>query len=90
MLTPEAFNALLKTLEEPPPNIVFILATTDSHKIPIPLRADVKDLTFEDYLMTMLLIEIEICDSENIETEQEVLEIIARISWGAKRCRKLT
>ena len=86
MLTPEAFNALLKTLEEPPPNIVFILATTDSHKIPDTIKSrcqrfDFRRLSDDDVIDRL----IEICDSENIETEQEVLEIIARISWGSLR-----
>ena len=86
MLTPEAFNALLKTLEEPPPNIVFILATTDSHKIPETIKSrcqrfDFRRLSDDDVIDRL----IEICDSESIETEQPVLEIIARISWGSLR-----
>jgi len=86
MLTPEAFNALLKTLEEPPPNIVFILATTDSHKIPDTIKSrcqrfDFRRLSDDDVIDRL----IEICDSEKIETEQEVLDIIARISWGSLR-----
>ena len=53
MLTKEAFNALLKTLEEPPNNVVFVLATTDSHKIPETilsrtLRFDFKKISILD------------------------------------------
>ena len=86
MLTAEAFNALLKTLEEPPPNIVMILATTDAHKLPATIvsrcqRYDFKRLSNEDVIERL----IEVCESENVETEPSVLEMIARAAWGSLR-----
>ena len=86
MLTTEAFNALLKTLEEPPPNIVMILATTDAHRLPATVisrcqRFDFKRLSNEDVIQRL----IEVCDAENIETEPAVLEMIARSAWGSLR-----
>ena len=86
MLTPEAFNALLKTLEEPPPNIVMILATTDAHKVPPTIisrcqRFDFKRLSNDDVIERL----IEVCEAEEIEAEPAVLEMIARIAWGSLR-----
>ena len=86
MLTEFAFNALLKTLEEPPPNIVMILATTDAHKVPATIisrcqRFDFKRLSNDDVIEKL----IEICDAEGIEAEPGVLEMIARIAWGSLR-----
>ena len=86
MLTTEAFNALLKTLEEPPPNIVMILATTDAYRLPATVvsrcqRFDFKRLSNEDVINRL----IEVCDAEEIETEPVVLEMIARSAWGSLR-----
>ena len=86
MLTPEAFNALLKTLEEPPPNIILILATTDAHKLPATIisrcqRFDFKRLTNDDVIERL----IEVCEVEKIEAEPAVLEMIARTAWGSLR-----
>lgn len=86
MLTTEAFNALLKTLEEPPPNIVMILATTDAHRLPATVvsrcqRFDFKRLSNDDVIHRL----VEVCDAEEIETEPAVLEMIARSAWGSLR-----
>ena len=86
MLTDAAFNALLKTLEEPPPNIVMILATTDAHKIPATIisrcqRFDFKRLSNDDVIERLL----EVCEVEGIEAEPPVLEMIARTAWGSLR-----
>ena len=86
MLTPEAFNALLKTLEEPPPRIVMILATTDAQKLPATVisrcqRFDFKRLSNDDVIERL----IEVCEAEEIEAEPGVLEMIARIAWGSLR-----
>ncbi len=86
MLTEAAFNALLKTLEEPPPNIVMILATTDAHKIPATIisrcqRFDFKRLSNDDVIERL----IEVCEAEEIEAEPAVLEMIARTAWGSLR-----
>ena len=86
MLTEPAFNALLKTLEEPPPHVVFVLATTEAHKVPatvvsrcqrfdfrrIPLAATVERLSY-------------IAAQEGIDCPQEGLEAIARIATGSLR-----
>ncbi len=86
MLTEPAFNALLKTLEEPPPNIVMILATTEASGLPPTVlsrcqRFDFKRLSNEDVINRL----IEICDAEEIEAEPVVLEMIARSAWGSLR-----
>ena len=86
MLTIPAFNALLKTLEEPPEKVVFILCTTDAEKIPSTIisrcqRFDFKRLSSDDVIGRL----IEICTEENIECEPSVLELISRQSWGSLR-----
>ncbi len=86
MLTEPAFNALLKTLEEPPPHVVMILATTDAHKVPATIvsrcqRFDFKRLSNETVIDRLA----EICGEEEIETDPEVLALIARTAWGSLR-----
>ena len=86
MLTDAAFNALLKTLEEPPPQVVMILATTDIHRVPPTIisrcqRFDFRRLSADDVIGRL----IEICDVEEIECEPSVLELIARSAWGSLR-----
>lgn len=86
MITPEAFNALLKTLEEPPKNVIFILATTNKEKLPKTIlsrclnvnfgKADLKDIA------RMLK---RITDGEKIQCEQETLELVARNSENSFR-----
>ena len=86
MLTTEAFNALLKTLEEPPPQVVMILATTDIHRVPATIisrcqRFDFRRLSSDDVISRLVLI----CDEEGIECEPSVLELVARAAWGSLR-----
>ncbi|MDI3534067.1 MAG: polymerase subunit gamma/tau [Thermosediminibacterales bacterium] len=86
MLTTEAFNALLKTLEEPPKHVVFILATTEPHKLPATIlsrcqRFDFKRLSTQDILGRLKII----TNHYGIEAEDEALRIIARNSRGAMR-----
>lgn len=86
MLTDAAFNALLKTLEEPPPHVVMILATTDAHKVPATIvsrcqRFDFKRLSSETVIDRLA----EICGEEEVECEVEVLSLIARTAWGSLR-----
>ena len=81
MLTTAAFNALLKTLEEPPKHIIFILATTEPHKIPTTIlsrcqRFDFKKIS-EDEIKTKL---IQISNLENINIEENAVELIAKVS----------
>jgi DNA polymerase III subunit gamma/tau len=86
MLTAPAFNALLKTLEEPPPGIVMILATTEASALPATIisrcqRFDFKRLSNDDVIERL----IEVCEVEEIEAEPAVLEMIARTAWGSLR-----
>ncbi|AUN12815.1 DNA polymerase III subunit gamma/tau [Paraclostridium sordellii] len=86
MLSQGAFNALLKTLEEPPAYVIFILATTEPHKIPATIlsrcqRFDFKRVTVKDMATRMK----EICDDVNIEVDERALNLIARNSQGALR-----
>lgn len=86
MLTQEAFNALLKTLEEPPPNIIFILATTDPQKIPPTILSRCLRFDFRripDELIKKRLEEIAI--GEKINYEEEALEILSRYADGSLR-----
>lgn len=86
MLSVSAFNALLKSLEEPPPNTVFILATTEVHKIPETVisrcqRHDFRALsagTIEARLR-------EVCRKEGIEADDESLKVVARLADGSMR-----
>lgn len=86
MLSTGAFNALLKTLEEPTENVVFILATTELHKIPATILSRVQRFEFKaintlaicDHLAFIL-------DKEGIDFDQEALEIIARRAEGGMR-----
>ncbi|MGL5313631.1 MAG: DNA polymerase III subunit gamma/tau [Peptostreptococcaceae bacterium] len=86
MLSQGAFNALLKTLEEPPSYIIFILATTEPHKIPATIlsrcqRFDFKRVTVKDMTSRMQ----KICKEEEIEVEDKALNLISRNSQGALR-----
>ena len=86
MLTTEAFNALLKTLEEPPPQVVMILATTDIHRVPATIisrcqRFDFRRLSADDVIGRLILI----CDEEEIDCEPSVLELVAQSAWGSLR-----
>lgn len=86
MLSTGAFNALLKTLEEPTQNVVFILATTELHKIPATILSRVQRFEFKsirtqdikDHIQTIL-------SKENISSEPEAVEIIARRAEGGMR-----
>lgn len=89
MLSQGAFNALLKTLEEPPEYVLFILATTELHKIPATIlsrcqRFDFKRVSFEEILMRLE----HICKQLNISYEVEALKLIIQKSDGAVRDRK--
>ena len=86
MLTKEAFNALLKTLEEPPQYVVFILATTEPHRLPETIlsrcqRYDFKRLTTSDIINKMR----EILDKHGLKADDQALAAIARNSQGAMR-----
>ena len=86
MLTREAFNALLKTLEEPPPHVIFIMATTDAHKVPATIlsrtqRFDFKHISINnisEYLKQIL-------ESENIKYDTDGIRLIAQKADGSLR-----
>ena len=86
MLTIGAFNALLKTLEEPPAHVIFILATTDPHKVPITIlsrcqRFDLKKISDEQIYNRLKYI----CDNEKIEIDEDAISEIARLGDGSLR-----
>ena len=86
MLSTGAFNALLKTLEEPTPNVVFILATTELHKIPATILSRVQRFEFKSIKTQDIRDHIfQILENEGIDYETEAVEIIARRAEGGMR-----
>ncbi len=86
MLTTEAFNALLKTLEEPPAHVMFILATTETHKLPETIMSRVFQVTFEKPTAFELARSFErIVKGENLDLESGVVGKIGELSDGAFR-----
>ena len=86
MLSTAAFNALLKTLEEPPAYVMFILATTEPHKIPMTIlsrcqRFDFKQLTIAELTEELIYI----CEKENIQISKEALNGVAEAAEGGMR-----
>lgn len=86
MLTREAFNALLKTFEEPPPHTVFVLATTDPHKVPETIlsrcqRFDFRRISVEDLVARLR----SIADAEDVSVPDAALSLIARHALGGMR-----
>jgi len=86
MLTKEAFNALLKTLEEPPSHVHFILATTERHKVPATIVSRTQNFTLkplsEEKVLQLLQ---KVTNTEGIVTESEALQMIAQASEGGLR-----
>lgn len=86
MLSAGAFNALLKTLEEPPAYVIFILATTEVHKIPITIlsrcqRYDFHRITIDDITLRLR----ELMDKEHIDVEEKALRYVAKAGDGSLR-----
>ena len=86
MLSSGAFNALLKTLEEPPEYVIFILATTEVHKIPVTIMSrcqhyDFKRITIETISNRML----DLMDEEQVEVEEKAIRYIAKAADGSMR-----
>lgn len=86
MLTPEAFNAFLKTLEEPPEHVIFVLATTEPHRVPATIlsrcqRFDFRQITNTDMVAQMR----KVASSEGIETEEAVLNLLTKQAKGSLR-----
>src|SRR5207249_8014808 len=85
-LTSEAFNALLKTLEEPPPHAIFVLATTEAGKIPGTIvsrtqRFDLRRIPYAGMVKQLAAI----CEQEKLKCEPAALEAIARHAQGSLR-----
>ena len=86
MLTKEAFNALLKTLEEPPKHVIFILATTEPHKIPLTIVSRCQSFEFKPIPKNIIVERLKyISDCENIDVDSDSLELIALDSNGGMR-----
>lgn len=86
MLTREAFNALLKTLEEPPAHAVFILATTDAHKLPDTIISRTQRFSFQPVDRTQVVSQLRtIADAEKIKISDEALELMAEHGEGSFR-----
>ncbi len=86
MLTAEAYNALLKTLEEPPPHIIFVLATTEAHKVPPTIISRCQRFDLRRLPMAAVVSRLgHICREEGIEIEEGALQEIARSAGGSLR-----
>lgn len=86
MLSSSAFNAFLKTLEEPPPYAIFILATTEKHKILPTILSRCQIFDFKRIILTDTVEHLqEICDKEEIKTDKAALQVIAQKSEGCMR-----
>jgi len=86
MLTKEAFNALLKTLEEPPAHVIFIMATTDAHKVPVTITSRAQSFTFKLADAAVMLEFLQsVAKKEKIKITDEALEIIAKRGGGSFR-----
>ncbi len=86
MLTREAFNALLKTLEEPPAHVVFILATTEAHKLPLTIISRTQRYTFKPISAEVICQHLAlIAKREKIHIDKQALELIARHADGSFR-----
>jgi DNA polymerase III subunit gamma/tau len=86
MLSKSAFNALLKTLEEPPPRVIFIFATTELIKIPETILSRCQCFEFKPLSQPQITQQLElICDQEKIEIEKRGLEDISKIGAGSMR-----
>ena len=86
MLTTGAFNALLKTLEEPPKHVIFILATTEPHKIPLTIISRCQSFEFKPIPKQIIKDRLKnICEKEQITIDEESLDLIALDSNGGMR-----
>jgi DNA polymerase-3 subunit gamma/tau len=86
MLSTSAFNALLKTLEEPPPHVIFILATTEIHKVPLTIISRCQRFDFRRLPQSVVVNKLkDICNHEGINVEPQALALIARAATGSLR-----
>ena len=86
MLSIGAFNALLKTLEEPPSYVIFILATTESHKIPVTIMSRCQKYDFHRITIDTIAARLqELMDEEKVEVEEKAIRYIAKAADGSLR-----
>jgi DNA polymerase-3 subunit gamma/tau len=86
MLTTAAFNAFLKTLEEPPPHAIFIFATTELHKIPATIASRCQRFNFKRIPIGLIQQQLQsICDAEEIRIDADSLQLVARKAQGSMR-----
>ncbi|MBQ9180865.1 DNA polymerase III subunit gamma/tau [Candidatus Saccharibacteria bacterium] len=86
MLTKEAFNALLKTLEEPPAHAIFIMATTDAYKVPVTIKSRSQIYTFKLAEPSVMAAHVQkVCEAEGIQIDTEALNAIVRRGGGSFR-----
>src|SRR5262249_13589517 len=86
MLTPQAFNALLKTLEEPPPHVKFIFATTDAQKIPLTILSRCQRFDFAGIGIPRIVERLrEIVSREGMHADDEAMELVAHRAGGSMR-----
>ncbi len=86
MLSSGAFNALLKTIEEPPSYVIFILATTEVHKIPVTILSRCQRYDFRRITIDIISDRLaELMQAENIEAEEKALRYVARVADGSMR-----
>jgi len=86
MLSRSAFNALLKTLEEPPPHAIFVLATTESHKIPVTVLSRCQRFDFRRIPVSEIVARLEwLIEQEHIRADREALTLVARQATGSMR-----
>ncbi len=86
MLSIAAFNAFLKTLEEPPPHAIFIFATTELHKIPATISSRCQRFNFKRIPLEDIQKQLQsICDAEHISVEGDALQLIGRKAQGSMR-----
>jgi DNA polymerase-3 subunit gamma/tau len=86
MLTEPAFNALLKTLEEPPPHAIFVLATTEPHKVPATIASRCQRFDFRRIPLAAIVEVLKrVCREEKVKCPDEGLELIARSATGSLR-----
>src|SRR3984893_7176268 len=86
MLTEPAFNALLKTLEEPPPHVVFVLCTTEAQKVPLTVLGRCLQFVFRRFSEEQIVGRLaHIAGSEDIQVEPEALALLAHVAQGSMR-----
>lgn len=86
MLSTSAFNALLKTLEEPPPNVIFIMATTELHKIPGTILSRTQQFDFRQIPLHQIEARLKlIAETEKLDMDEEAIKLVAQAAGGSMR-----